>query len=203
MRREDGFTAVELMVTVLVMSIVSFMLFNFLDASTNLTSRATLHTRAQQSAELAMRTVTEDLRAANPITAAPCGTYKDCVTFEVQRASQTGRTCEKTVITYTLASGTLRRSLTENTWTGSACAVTRSISNYPLLDSMTNTTATPLLTYYDNKGAALDPASQAATLVKKPSQGGTASVKVTFVVSYKANAPTLTLSSVLALRNNR
>jgi len=205
-RDDDGFTVIELAVTLLLLSIVSAMLFGFLDSTSSATARITLHTRTQRDGELAMRTITQDLRAASPITSAPCGSYNSCVAFSVQRATQTGHDCEKTVIGYALASGVLRRSLVENTWTGSSCAVTRTITNLPILTSVVNATVspvTPLFVYYDNKGAVLDPATQAATLVKKPSQGGTASIKVTLVVRYKTSAPPLTLSSLAALRNNR
>lgn len=210
MRAEEGFSAVELLVTVLLVSVVSFMLLDFLDSSTDLSGRATLHARAQQDAELALRTFTQDLRAANPITgSASCaGGYKDCVSFDIQRASQTGRDCEKTVITYKLVAGSLTRILTENTWnTGtSACKVTRSIPGYTVASSLVNATVTPaepLLTYYDNKGVVLNPATQATTIAKKPALGGAASIRVTLLVKYKSNAPELRLSSVVALRNSR
>ncbi len=208
MRRDDddGFTLVELAVVMLLLSIVTAMLYGFLDGTSNATARIALHTRAQRDAELAMRTITQDLRAASPILSAPCGSYANCMTFEVQRAAQTGHACEKTVIGYALASGALQRSLTENTWTGASCAVTRTVDNLPILTSVVNATVaptTPLFVYYDNKGVVLDPSTQATTLVKKPSQGGTASIKVSFVVRYKSNAPVLTLSSLAALRNSR
>lgn len=205
-RDDDGFTVVELAVVMLLLSIVTAMLYGFLDGTSNATARIGLHTRAQRDAELAMRTITQDLRAASPIISAPCGSYGNCMAFEVQRAAQTGHDCEKTVIGYALASGTLLRSLTENTWTGASCAVTQTITNLPILASVVNATdapTTPLFVYYDNKGVVLDPSTQATTLVKKPSQGGTASIKVSFVVRYKSNAPVLTLSGVAALRNNR
>jgi prepilin-type N-terminal cleavage/methylation domain-containing protein len=203
-RGDEGFTVVELAVVMLLLSIVTASLYGFLDATANATARISLHTRAQRSGELAMRTMTEDLRAASPIVSAPCGSYASCISFEVQRAAQTGHDCEKTVVGYALVSGNLQRSFVENTWTGSACAVTRTLTNRPILTSMVNATAgKPLLVYYDNKGVVLDPVTQAGTIVKKPSQGGAASIKVTFVVNYKSNAPALTLSSLAALRNNR
>ncbi|HEX2698983.1 MAG TPA: prepilin-type N-terminal cleavage/methylation domain-containing protein [Acidimicrobiales bacterium] len=205
-RDDDGFTMIELAVTMLLLSIVSAMLYGFLNSTSSATARISLHTRAQRDAELAMRTITQDLRAASPITSAPCGSYANCIAFELQRASATGHDCEKTVIGYALASGTLRRSLTENTWSGSACTVTRSVTNLPLLVSVVNATVTPtvpMLVYYDNKGVLLDPATQATTLVKKPAQGGTATIKVNFVVQYKSDAPPLKLTGLAALRNSR
>ena len=209
MRREDGFTAVEMVVTVLLVSIVSFMMLDFLDSTTMLSNRANGHSRAEQEAQQAMRMLTQDLRSANPITGAPCtGGYKDCVSFDVQRAAQYGRTCEKTVFTYRLASGTLTRSMEERTWSTAtnACVVTRSTSAYPLLRSVVNnstTPQTPLFTYYDNKGALLDPGTKAAVIPLKPSLGGAASVNVTFVVRYLAKAPDVRLSGSVSLRNNR
>lgn len=206
-RSEDGFTAVELSVTVVLMAIVSFMLLGFLDSSTTLTTRAALQTRAQQDAERALRIVTEDLRAANPITTSPCtGGFKDCVTFDVVRVSQTGRDCEKTVISYKLTATTLTRSLTENTWNGTGCSVRRQLADYPILSDVTNATtspAEPVFTYYDNRGTVLNPATQASMITRKPSQGGTATVKLSLVVKFMKSAPALRLTSYAALRNSR
>ncbi|HET7488239.1 MAG TPA: prepilin-type N-terminal cleavage/methylation domain-containing protein [Acidimicrobiales bacterium] len=206
-RHEDGFTAVEMVVTVAVMSIVTFMLLGFLDSSTKLTTRAALHTRAQQDSERALRVVTEDLRAANPITGAPCaGGYGDCVSFTVPSVTQTGRDCEKTVYTYVRSGTTLTRSLTENTWNGTGCSVTRQITNLPILTGLANASvspAQPMFTYYDDKGVQLDPATQSGYIPRKPDQGGAAEVKLNLVVKFMTGVPELRLSSIATLRNNR
>lgn len=205
-RAEEGFTLVEMVVTVLLVSIVSFMILNFLDSTTTLTNRATLHSGAEQDARTALRTLTQDLRAANPITGAPCaGGYRDCVTFEVARASEFGRTCEKTVFTYRVVGGTLTRTRTVTNWASTSCAAPTT-STYPLLGSVVNSSVTPataLFTYYDRSGAVLDPVTKAAAIPLKPSVGGAASVKVTLVMRYQAKAPELRLSGSVALRNNR
>lgn len=203
---EDGFTLIELTVSVLLLSLVSFMLLNFLDSTTKLTNRATLHSRAEQDARLAMRTITQDLRSANPITGAPCaGGYKDCISFEVQRPSQSGRTCEKTAFTYRVVSGVLTRTRTVTNWASTSCAAPTT-STYPLVRSVVNSSVSPavnLFTYYDRNGGVLNPATQAATIPLKPSAGGAAAVKVDLVIRYQPRAPELRLSASVSLRNNR
>ncbi|HVE46372.1 MAG TPA: hypothetical protein VNA57_06460 [Acidimicrobiales bacterium] len=201
--REEGFTVVELVVAVLLLSLVSFMLLNFLDSTTKLTNRASLHSRAEQDARLAMRTLSQDLRSANPITGAPCtGGFKDCISFEVQQPTRSDRTCEKTVFRYRVVSGNLTRTRTVTRWATTACAAPTT-STYPLLGSVVNTSVTPtaaLFTYYDRNGAVLtDPLK----IPLKPSAGGAASIKVSFVVRYQAKAPELRLSGSVSLRNNR
>ncbi len=208
MRREDGFTAVEMVITVLLVSLVSIVMLDFLDSTTTLTNRAALHSRAEQDAQLAMRVLSQDLRSANPILGAPCaGGYRDCVSFEVQRAGEVGRSCEKTTFTYQVAAGKLTRTFEEHTWSTAlnACTVTRSLTGYPLLSLANASTSptTPLFTYYDRTGLMLDPVTKAAVIPLKPSVGGAATVKVTFVVRYMAKAPDLRLSGSLSLRNNR
>lgn len=213
-RNQRGFTAIELVVTVLLFSIVLIMMLNFLDSTSQLSSRATLHAQAERDAKVAMRVISQDLRAANPITSGVCSaggtTYRDCITFEIQRAAQFGRSCEKTVVSYALVGTAVRRSLTENSWSASAgaCVVTRSISGLTLLSPVLNTSVSPVksfLTYYDNKGIVLNPATAAdlAKIPLKPANGGTASIKVSVLKRYKPGAPNLDLVSVVSLRNNR
>lgn len=203
--REEGFTVVELAVAILLLSLVSFMLLNFLDSTTKLTNRASLHSQAEQDARLAMRTITQDLRSANPITGSPCtGGLKDCISFEVQQPTRADRTCEKTTFTYSVVSGNLTRTSTVTKWASSACAAPTT-STYPLLGSVVNTSVTPavaMFTYYDRNGAVLPP-TDAATILRKPSAGGAASIKVSFVVRFQAKAPELRLSGSVSLRNNR
>ena len=207
MKRQEGFSAIELSVTVGLMAMVGFMLLGFLDSSTTLTTRAALHTRAQRDAEQALRTVTEDLRAANPITGAPCtGGYGDCVSFEIPRVTQTGRDCEKTVMTYKRAGTVLTRTLVENVWNGTACTVRRQLTDLPLLTGLANAAVSPaeaLFTYYDSRGVVLSPTTQATMIPRRPSQGGTATVKLSLAVKFMRSAPELRLSGIAALRNNR
>lgn len=211
-RQEDGFTAVEMVVTVALFSIVTLMILSFFDSTSQLSNRATLHAGAEREAKSAMRVMSQDLRAANPITSGSCaggGTaYRDCVTFEIQRPAVFGRACEKTVVTYALVGTTVRRTLTENTWSpaASSCVVTKTVNGVSLLSPVVNSSSTPikpLFTYYDNKGAILDPSTAAPTIPLKPANGGAASVKVSLLVRYKTGAPNLDLATTVSLRNNR
>ncbi|HUR17403.1 MAG TPA: prepilin-type N-terminal cleavage/methylation domain-containing protein [Acidimicrobiales bacterium] len=202
---EEGFTLVELVITLLLLSIVSFMLLNFLDSTTKLTNRANLHSLAEQDGQLALRTLTQDLRSANPIIGSCGGSYADCIQFDVQRPSAANRTCEKTTFTYRVVAGTLTRTKTVTNWASTTCAAPQT-ATYPLLGSMVNSSVTPavsLFTYFDRNGAVLNPATQASLIPQKPSAGGAASVKVSFVVRYQTRSPELRLSGSVSLRNNR
>ena len=79
------------------------------------------------------------------------------------------------------------------------CAVTSSYSGRPLLKNVVNGSQ-PLFTYFDRFGNQLDPAASGQTVVPFVNA---VTVRVTLNAQYQSNAPLLSYTSDLALRNNR
>lgn len=196
MKREHGFTVAELAVTVLIFAIVSFVIFDFLDRTTSSTNRAISNVNAEQTAQIALRTMTQDIRSANPIgsecTAPYPSNYASCLRFTVPRPTAANPNCESS-ITYGLISGVVKGIRTDTN-----CAT--AVSTARDLITVVNPATTPLFTYYDSKGKQmpLPPASGAVP------PAAAKSVKIALVVKYTGQtSDPLVLSSVAALRNNR
>lgn len=196
MKRDDeGFTLIELMVVVLIMGIVTFMVLNFFDGMQKTVGRATNDVFSENELRIALRTMTEDIRAAKPglgnitftsPTACPATpSASNCLRFTVLRTTAANPTCQS-IITYGLV-GTLLKS----TRTDSNCAQNRAFTNKTVIGSVVNGSAA-VFTYYDDNGNILS-----------ASQSSAATVKVTLNVEYQKNAPVLSISSFAALRNAR
>lgn len=199
-RTEQGFTVAELTVALALLSIVSFVIFNFLDGTTSTTNRAISNVNASQEAQSALRTVTQGVREANPIGAActsPTAGYGSCLRFSVPRPAPGYLSCTSTV-TYRLVPTTAPESVIRATRVDTGCAT--SVSTQRDLITVVNTAANPLFTYYDDQGKEmpLPPTAGAVAPVLAKS------MKTTLVVRYRGQpgAP-LVLTSTASLRNNR
>src|SRR4051794_6232509 len=118
-RDERGFTIAEMSVVVLLGSIASFITLNFLDNTSLVVSRSTNSVRTEADARLALRTMLQDIRAAQnvsqtyptpgtcPTAAYPAG-YSSCVRFSVLHTTSAGAACPYSQLTYGLSSGTLK-----------------------------------------------------------------------------------------------
>lgn len=215
---ERGFTIVEVTLTLLILSIVMMMAFDFLDRASILTMRAQANAQSEQDAQLALRTVTEHLRGASPIgdpctsttdtptTQAPGNlptNYTDCVQFTVHRTTTGMDACAKTDFVFAIVGTGDTRKLIENrrettgTGTTAATCTTGAWRNRRiLLEKVGNSTGVhPLFVYYDGGGQTINPSDTAA--VKKA-----ASVRITLAVRFNAKAKRSIFTSSAALRNN-
>ena len=191
---QDGLTLVELTVVMAVMVLVAAILLGLLDHTTAVYQRASDQVQAGNDSRLALRVMTEDIRAADPasisFTGAVAGACPatpspaNCLRFTIDRDTTAAPSCSSTV-TYGLMTDWVQQ--------------TRADSNCPsgvnlnrrLISSVANG-ATPLFSYYDDSGAQLTSGQAAAS-----------SVKVTLLVSYRGGQQPLALTSTLSLRNAR
>jgi len=188
---------VEVTIVVAILSIVSFMLLGFLDHTSSIASRSGNNVRTEQNAQLALRTVSQDLRSATDIAACSGVSYSQCLSFEIPRSqtSTSAPACPESVVTYRLSGTSLLRTKTDYS---SACAATVSVNGVPIVSAVQNGTTTPVFTYYDASQTAIDATTQAASI---PSA---ATVVVRVIVTYDSStSQTLDFSSTVALRNNR
>ena len=195
-RDQAGMTLLELVVVMAISLLVGGILLGFLDNTTSVVGRATGDVQAENDAQLALRTMTQDIRAARPSsisftslipTAGACPTTPtaaSCLSFRIHRGTATRPNCQTTV-TYGLLAGWVQQTRSD-----ADCASNITISRR-LIGNVANG-STPLFTYYDTGGAALSSGQAAAT-----------SVKVTLVVTYPGGQQPLTFTSTLSLRNAR
>jgi hypothetical protein len=181
-----------------------------MDGVTNVTTRTDRHVQAEQNAQLALRKVTEELRAANPIVdAAGCvsggvANYGDCLRFDIQRQTDFSQPCVKRTIAYKLnrTAGTVTRDSTDWVWNSatSSCVATNVVTNRVMIGSLVYPATVPLFAYTDQAGGVV-PLTKMTSL---PGDDGPARIKVNLRVRYQArNAPDLVLESNAVLRNNR
>lgn len=211
-RDQSGATVAELTVVVLVFSLISLMLFDFLDRTTVLTGRADAGARADADVQLALRIATDDIRGALPVSACasdgatpalPTGAagYPNCVTASVSRNTAGLDPCPRSVFVYAVVDYSGIRKLVQNrtdyTGSGTSCTAGTPRLRRVLLDNIVNPASAPVFTYYARTGATIDPAVSPAAVVKA------SSIKLTLHVKYRKNAPPLVLSSMIAPRNSR
>jgi type II secretory pathway component PulJ len=193
--REAGYTVVEMAVVLMLIGIVMASMLRFLYSTLSVTSQSNKDVRAEESLELAMRTMTEDLRSASVLSLTGCGTsgYATCVTIDTPRSASPALSCPQARITYALSGTVVNATRVDFS---SSCVSTATYTNKAVLSSVSSTST--LFTYYDKSGNLIDPVSAAASVPTA------ASVSITVGVSYTTGStPTLTLTSVAALRNNR
>ena len=195
-RDQAGMTLVELLVVVAISLLVGAVLLGFLENTTAVVGRATADVQAENEARLALRTMTQDIRAARPssisftsliATPGACPatpTAANCLSFRIYRGTAAKPNCQTTV-TYGLLSGWVQQTRSD-----SDCASNVTISRR-LVDNVANG-ATPLFTYYDATGAVMTSGQAAAT-----------TVRVTLVVTYPGGQQPLSFTSTLSLRNAR
>jgi prepilin-type N-terminal cleavage/methylation domain-containing protein len=191
---EDGVTLVELLVVMAISLVVAGVVLGFLETTTSVVARANNDVQAENDARLALRTMTQDIRAASPAsiaftssTVGACPTTPapdNCLSFTILRGTTAAPTCRST-ITYGLLTDWVQQTRSDTN-----CPTTLS-SSRPLISNLTNGT-TPLFSYYDTQGNQLTSGQATAK-----------TVKVTLVVTYTGGQTPLTLTSTLALRNAR
>ena len=196
MKNEGGFTMVEMVVTVALAAIVATMLLNFLDQSTRLTGRAARDVETEQEAQLTLRRMTEDVRAATGIQQCPSGGYSTCLTFNIPRSATAGATCPERRLTYALVGTAIQE--TRLDYPANCGAPTTKMSAKPIITSVKNGASTAVFTYYDKSHNAIDPVNAAASVPQA------ASIVVSLQLSFTGGGSVvLNLSSTAALRNNR
>jgi type II secretory pathway pseudopilin PulG len=191
---EDGVTLVELLVVMAISMVVAGVVLGFLETTTSVVARTSNDVQAENDARVALRTMTQDIRAADPssiaFTSATVGacpttpTPGDCLSFAILRGTTAAPSCRST-ITYGLLADRVRQTRSD-----SNCPTTVSISR-ALIGNLSNGT-TPLFSYYDDQGNQLTSGQATAK-----------TVKITLVVTYTGGPSPLTLTSTVALRNAR
>lgn len=220
-KREDGFTAAELIVACGLVAVVAAITFGFVDQTTKVSNRTTRSVQTERDTQLALRVLTQDIRGANPISATyptapsacPPGVgfppatagatgYTNCLRFALTH-STSAAFCLSTefgkvprpysIVTYGLRDNILYEDRTD--YTTSCTTPSRNYKARPVLrDVMNASTGTPLFTYYDDNGR------QLANNVSVTDAG---SVRVTLVVQFEKPNRRVTLSNVATVRNNR
>jgi type II secretory pathway pseudopilin PulG len=213
---ESGVSLVELVVVMMMMSIVSALAFGVLVETTRVASRADNSTRGENDGRLALRTVSEDIRAAVQIRASssttacasgltfPAG-FATCVAFLVPHeiAANANTTtlagakpisCPFSNITYGLKAGVLREDRTDY---NASCAATTTTTGRVILSNVDNTSAQPLFTFYDTFGNQL----AATNTLTDFQDAGSLSIQV--YLNYQKGAPDISLVTTAALRNGR
>lgn len=214
-RDEQGFTVVEVTMVMLILSIVLVMALDFMDRASILTLRAEAHGRTEDEVQGAMRTVTQQVRAAQPI-AGPCSStsdvppadqsalptgYANCIQVTVPRTDSALDTCAATTYIFAIVTRTSDgvRLLVENrrpvTQSGSTCVTGGPVGRRVLLEKIANDATQPLFTYYASDGIVIPPGNTTAVPTST-------SVKVTLAAKFRAAADPVVLSSRAALRNN-
>src|SRR5207302_6866009 len=112
-RDQAGFTVLEVAVTTLILGIVLGIAYGFLVQTQSVESRSTNDAQLEKLAQIAERTLSEDVRGADPISAA-CGSttdaaspalptsYSSCVSFSVVRNTSGLVGCPKSAFVYAL-----------------------------------------------------------------------------------------------------
>jgi prepilin-type N-terminal cleavage/methylation domain-containing protein len=193
---EQGFSMVELMVTLALLSIVSVVLFNFLDQVTHVASRGTGDVASAQAAQLTLRTMTEDLRSATAIVPCASASYSTCITFNVPGSATSGTTCPERQITYSLVGTAIQE--TRLDYPANCGTPTTTLSAKPIISGVQNGASTPVFTYSDKSQNVIDPVAAAASVPQA------AVLAVSLQLSYQGGGSViLNLSSIVSLRNNR
>ncbi len=192
--REDGVTLVELLVVMAISLVVAGVILGFLETTTSVVARTSNDVQAENDGRLALRTMTQDIRAANPSsiaftspTVGACPTTPspdNCLSFTILRNTSAAPTCRSTV-TYGLVGDHVQQTRSD-----ANCPTPLSITR-PLIGNLANGT-TPLFSYYDAQGNQLTSGQATAK-----------TLKVTLVVTYTGGQAPLVLTSALALRNAR
>lgn len=209
-RKEDGFTVTELMVVLGLLSIVTLLMFTFLAGTSQHVVRTDANSRAEDDAQLLLRSLSEDVRSLSEISstypssgscptggtfASPYTGYKNCISFTILRPNSTVPDCPRTEVVYGIVGAELRSDRRELQLSGGSCVVGTTTTKKVVLDKVNNGT-TPLFQYLssDNQdliAAGLDPAN--AT-----------SVKISVKKRYSnTSGVTLSFSQIVALRNHR
>ncbi len=163
--RSDGFTMVEVLVAMLLLSIVSLMLLSTFSSFARTTVEVQTRSATLNDSRVALETITRDLRAANPIddvSVAPA-IYDRQVSFSVYCSTPGANGCGANrlrSITYRL--NTTTRALERVVGTGVRPLVgPTGFTTLPTLErpgAIVNTASEPVFKYYDKDGVQLSTA---------------------------------------------
>jgi prepilin-type N-terminal cleavage/methylation domain-containing protein len=195
---DDGMTVIELSVVMMLLTIVTVIAFSFVNNVMQTTSRADADVRAERDGQIALRTMMQDVRAANPLGDA-CGSgYATCLQFDILRPTSANPNC-KSSITYRLASTKVVQDRSD-----SSCATNRSWTARPIIDVDNTASAVALFTYSDRVGQSIAAtASCSGNPITAPCPKYAKAVTANLVVKYQKGSSPLRLSSVASVRNNR
>lgn len=210
---QGGVTLVEVSLTMLILSILLVMSFDFLDRTTKIAMSTDAHARIEDDTQRALRTVTQHLRGAYPIegtcnTSGYSTSYANCVRFSVPRNQSGFGGCARTEFVIGLVpspagSPTDERRLAFDRAerTSASCAVGALTQQRLLLGRVVNNPTThatpqPLFRYYGADGVEINPASAPASVPKA------ATVTVNLHVRYQTGLNAIVMTSSAALRNN-
>ena len=195
-RSEHGFTVIELMITLAITTIASVILLNFLVSTTNVTASTDRDTRAERDAQLALRTITQDVRSANPILGSCGAGYASCLSFTVPRPSTANPSCSST-ITYRRSGNDVLRDRTDQN-----CATNRSAAGVRVI---TVADATPLFSYTDGLDRTIGLTQVCSADLSQPRCVPQAkTVRINFALTYPGQKTSpLRFAASVTLRNNR
>jgi type II secretory pathway pseudopilin PulG len=205
---ECGMTLVEVTLTMLILAVVLFVAFDFLDRASIITVKTDAQARAEDDTQRALRTVTQHVRGALPITGTCTGagfptSYANCVRFDVPRVATTTGNCAVTKFVVGLvddpdlsapADEKLLR-VDRQEVTGTSCSGPVTPPATVVLERVVNDGTQPLFTYFGQDGNAI-PATSTASVPKA------ATVRVTLSVRYRTGSNPITFTNAAALRNN-
>jgi prepilin-type N-terminal cleavage/methylation domain-containing protein len=206
-RDERGFTLVELTVVLLIGSLVTFMMLNFLDNTSAVVGRSSARVQTESDARVALRTVLQDVRAAQSIvtsypsaTACPTGVaypagYANCLRFTVVHTTSSASACPNSLITYGLVGTTLKEDRVDY---DASCTARTIFTGRTVLNNVTNGSSRPLFIYADQYGNGLNPSTSPAAAF---AAAGTITLNI--FLQYRPRTPEISLFSAAALRNNR
>lgn len=203
-RGDDGFTVGEVVITVMILSIVLIIMFNFLTHATNVTARAEANSRAEQAAQLALREATTELRAMDPDTVTTCSgagvptSLSDCIRFTINRNSTGLANCPRTDVSVMLYGTAPNRRLRvdRQEYRNVNCSSPEAKHTRYIADDVSNTSSESPFTYYAADGSVLNPAAAGFTFT------GVDSLRLRLFVDYRNEAGRLEFRTVVALRNN-
>jgi type II secretory pathway pseudopilin PulG len=203
-RRDEGFTVGEVVITVMILSIVLIIMFNFLTHATNVTARAEANSRAERAAQLALREATTELRAMDPDTVTTCTgagvptSLSNCIRFTINRNKTGLANCPRTDVSVMLHGTAPNRRLRidRQEYRNVNCSSPEAMHTRHVVDEVSNTSSEPLFTYYASDGSVLNPASAGFTFAAVDS------LRVRLFLDYRNEAGRLEFRTVVALRNN-
>lgn len=210
---ERGVTLVEVSLTMLILSILLVMSFDFLDRTTKIAVSTDAHARVEDDVQRVLRTVTQHLRGASPIdgtcnTSGYSTSYSNCVRFSVPRNQSGFGGCARTEFVIGLVpapagspSGERVLAYDRAERTTASCALGALTQQRVLLARVVNNPTThatpqPLFRYYGADGVEINPAATPASIPKA------ATVTVNLQVRYQAGLSPIAMTSAAALRNN-
>lgn len=205
--RDEGFSAVEVIITTMLLAIVLALLAGVMISVTSSTSRASRLQRTTQDVNLTLRSVGQEVRSAMNI--APCGVgspgYGGCLQFDVPRTAGDQVKCPQYRMTYSLKTNPGRLVASRVNYVSGTASDCNAIANLStayteklVLGDLT-TNGQDLFIYFGNDdGSPFNSTTDAASI------SGATQVRLTVVANTGIkDAKAVRLSTLAALRNNR